>query len=278
MNGLADRSTHFYYPLSGFIHYFCTDITAHSCMDLYGLIGRKLGHSLSAGIFNTRFLERQINARYKLFELSDISSLPALIDTHPDLKGFNVTVPYKESIIPFIDCMNPEARMAGAVNCVTVSRHPDGTHILTGHNTDIAGFNRLIAPFSPSGTDKALILGSGGAAKAVSISLSNFGSDVLIVSRHPSPLQMAYTDINGKILGRIRFIINATPLGMWPDTTETPPLPYHLLSPDHICLDLVYNPSTTEFMRRCADRGATVRSGLAMLHGQADENARIWGV
>lgn len=247
-------------------------------MDLYGLIGRKLGHSLSAGIFNARFFERQINARYELFELSDISSLPGLIDTHPDLKGFNVTVPYKESVIPFIDCMTPEARMAGAVNCITVSRRPDGTHILTGHNTDIAGFSRLIAPFSPSSTDKALILGSGGAAKAVSISLSNFGSDVFIVSRHPSPLQMAYTDINGEILGRIRFIINATPLGMWPDTAEAPPLPYHLLSSDHICLDMVYNPSITEFMRRCADRGAAVRNGLAMLHGQADENARIWGV
>lgn len=247
-------------------------------MKLYGLIGQKLGHSFSASIFNSRFQKNHTDARYDLFELPDISYLPSLLDSHPEIAGFNVTVPYKEKIIPFLDETNEEARETGAVNCVTVSYTSAGNRILTGYNTDIAGISRILAPFLPMKGHDILILGSGGASKAVVAALRNIGANPIVVSRNPSEKQISYDDINAAMVKHMRCVIQTTPLGMWPDVTSAPAFPYHLISPDHVCIDLVYNPAVTEFMRLCASQGATVRNGLSMLYGQAEENARIWGV
>ncbi len=239
---------------------------------LYGIIGYPLGHSRSPRYFNERFREAGIDAEYLAFELERIEALPALLEAHPELRGFNVTIPHKQNIIPYINSISEEARAVGAVNCVRVT----GRRELQGFNTDVAGFRKALLDFIPRPLPKALILGNGGAAKAVRYVLRSLQTEVLTVSRTPRTAEETGYDNLPSLIGEYPLIVNTTPLGTWPNTEECPDLPYHLLTPGHYLFDLIYNPETTLFMKRGAEAGAHVCNGYAMWLGQAEANWRIW--
>lgn len=250
---------------------------------IYGLIGEHLAHSYSADFFNARFRENSFDARYELWELASISELEEKVLSIPGLAGFNVTVPYKSAIIPYLDEVSDSASRIGAVNVVKVSRDAMGKLRLAGHNTDFTGFAGSVLPFLSDTAlfEQALVLGTGGAAKAVSFALQRLGLKVDLVSRRPRGRRgmVSYNRLRDEeFMESHKLIVNATPLGTFPDTDSAPDIPYGLISGSHLCVDLVYNPSVTEFMRRCAERGATVRNGLEMLRLQALEAARIWEI
>ncbi|MCM1153003.1 MAG: shikimate dehydrogenase [Muribaculum sp.] len=250
---------------------------------LFGLIGKKLGHSFSAEIFNKKFGIENIDAEYRLIPIPDIENIVDVIRNNPDLKGFNVTVPYKEQILTYLDDISPEAAAIGAVNVVKVSRHGDKS-FLKGYNSDIYGFTESLRPYLCDSMTKALILGSGGASKAVEAGLHNLGIESTIVSRSPvggfSPSGqsdvISYSQLSEKLVADIHLIINATPLGMWPDVDACPPVPYESITKHHVCYDLVYNPSNTLFMQKASARGAISVNGLRMLHLQAERAWQIW--
>lgn len=247
-------------------------------MKLYGLIGRKLGHSFSADFFNALFSSKGCDARYELFELPDIADFKGLIDRYPNLEGLNVTVPYKESVIPFLDSLSNEAGEIGAVNLIKLSRH-NGSLRLTGYNTDAPAFLAMTAPLI-AGFErrKALVLGTGGAAKAVRWALESLGIKCTNVSRSAKAGTIRYGELTPAIVADAGIVVNATPAGMWPETETAPPFPYQMLSESHICIDVIYNPSVTSFMTKAAEKGATVKNGLEMLLGQARLGAGIWGM
>ena len=244
---------------------------------LLGLIGRTLGHSFSARYFADKFERECIDGRYALFEMPKIENLQNLLVWMPGLRGFNVTIPYKEEIIPFLSEISDDAREIGAVNTVLVK---DGK--LIGYNTDWRGFRDSILTLLPKDNQigKALVLGSGGAAKAVVYALRSIGIRPTVVSRNPEAVDWAesvgYDSLDADAMEAHRLVVNATPLGTWPNTETCPPVPYGLLTPEHICADLVYNPSTTEFMRRSAEQGATTANGYRMLVNQAELSWQIW--
>ena len=243
-------------------------------MVLYGLIGYPLTHSRSVELFNRIFHEKELRDRkYSLFPLRDLRQLPGFIRDHPDLSGFNVTIPWKERIILYLDELDETARQIGAVNTVLVARQKSHA-FLKGYNTDASGFLRSM---DFSGYDHALILGTGGAAKAVAFALRQVGIGFRFVSRnsrHDSTIR--YSEITEQFLGSCRMIINATPLGMYPDAASFPPIPYHWLTPSHFLYDLVYNPGMTTFLKKGADQGAQIQNGERMLMLQAEEAWRIW--
>lgn len=248
-------------------------------MQTYGLIGLKLGHSFSRKFFTEMFQKEGIEAEYLNFELDDIGQLMEVIAEHPQLKGLNVTIPYKEQILPYIDRLSPEAREIGAVNTVKITGDlSTGDFLLEGYNTDITGFKDSITQLLPPGADKALVLGTGGASKAVIVALRQLAIEPLPVSRTPAPGRITYDDLKGdpSMLSSHKVIVNTTPLGMYPDVDSAPDIPYDYLTPDHLCYDLVYNPDPTLFMIRAAERGAKTCSGLAMLEGQALASWKIW--
>lgn len=247
----------------------------HNKIYMYGLIGRPLGHSFSADFFNTKFKKDNIDEVYNLFPLPDINSLPTLLDEHPDLKGLNVTIPYKQQVIPFLDSLSPEASEIGAVNVIKII-HRDGRRLLHGFNSDAIGFRNSIAPLLRPEMKKALVLGTGGASKAVVYVLKALGLDVTMVSRSRHAGAISYADVPPEIISDHLVIVNTTPLGMWPNTDEAPDIPYSLLTPDHLLFDLVYNPEVTAFMAKGREKGATVKNGLEMLHGQALAAWDIW--
>ena len=271
-------------------------------MTHYGLIGKTLGHSFSAEFFNDKFEKEGIEADYRLLEMS---SLEALRERTAHLRGFNVTIPYKQQILSLLDCVDPIAARIGAVN--TVLRTPDGR--LHGFNTDAPAFRASLLPLLPGpslptngapsplplsepclpfygvkprnsadapSSLHALILGTGGASRAVQAALQDLGIPFTLVSRTAAPGRLTYESLTPEIIAANRLIINATPLGTFPDVASCPPIPYEALTGDHICHDLVYNPATTEFMRRAASHGATVKNGLEMLHRQALLAWHIW--
>lgn len=248
-----------------------------------GLIGWPLGHSQSPEYFAEKFRRLGIEGTYSLFPLEDIRDLPALIKAHPDLRGFNVTIPHKQAIIPYLDHISPEAEAIGAVNTVAIE-HKDGTTVLTGHNTDCRGFTDSLAPIIGKEVPRfrrALILGTGGASRAVAYGLTSLGIDHMFVSRNPRTKGneqhiIAYEGLSSEIMADYGILVNCTPLGMWPNTEGCPAVPWHLLPDNAVCYDLVYNPAVTEFMRQGASRGATVKNGLEMLHRQADAAWEIW--
>lgn len=237
-------------------------------MPLFGLIGYPLGHSYSADLFNDRFRkECKTDFSYRLFPLKTVSEFTKLLKDQPELCGLNVTIPYKESILPFLDHMEETARKIGAVNTIVIRR---GSHDLktVGYNTDAGGFLRSLPVDIPwSG---ALILGSGGAAKAVAYALQQKNIRYLFVSRtHTSECFLPYENITKEILHNHSLIVNATPVGMSPDTEGIPPLPWELLTPDHFLYDLVYNPPETRFMHAGRLQGCRVMNGEKMLQEQA---------
>lgn len=245
-------------------------------MDRYGLIGYPLGHSFSQKYFTEKFGREGIDARYDLFPLTKIGEVEKLIDNTPGLKGFNVTIPYKQQIIKYLEWMDEEANAIGAVNVVTVRHAADGRVVLTGHNSDAYGFTESIRPMLKETDKKALVLGSGGASKAVTYSLKKLGVNPIVVSRHPAAGQMAYADIDATVLKDYTVVINASPVGMFPHTDECPDIPYNLLSDRHVCFDLVYNPEETLFLKRAAEHGASVKNGLEMLRLQAEGAWKMW--
>ena len=244
-------------------------------MPLFGLLGFPLGHSFSKTYFTEKFKAEKIDAEFVNFESANIGQTLQVIKTTPSLKGFAVTIPYKEKIIPYLDYISEEAQKIGAVNSVKVEYTIAGP-ILTGYNTDILGFRESLLQFIQTSPTQALLLGTGGAAKAVRHALASLGIEVLTVSRTPhSPSEITYDQV-ARFLPNTPLIINATPVGMWPHVTDCPDIPYHLLTPNHYLFDLIYNPEITEFMHRGEQQGARIKNGLQMLYLQADYSWKLW--
>lgn len=244
---------------------------------LFGLIGYPLGHSFSQNFFNRKFESENIDGRYVNFEIPKIELLPEILASHPDLCGFNVTIPYKEKIFDFLDSVDPEAKSIGAVNVVKINRQPDGTVSLKGYNSDSPAFaDTLRTMIVPGVHTRALVLGSGGAAKAVAHALEAMGVSARCVSRYEKPGAITYDELTPELVADHKVIVNATPLGMYPCVDECPPIPYGGITAEHICYDLIYNPDITLFMKKSAERGARVKNGLEMLLLQAFISWNIW--
>lgn len=244
----------------------------------YGLIGFPLVHSFSQRYFNEKFASEGIDAEYLNFELNDIGEIMEVIAEHPNLEGFNVTIPYKEQIIPYLDEMDPLAQRVGAVNVVKITRKSAKDIRFKGYNSDVIGFRDSLSQFLGKNYRKALILGTGGASKAVEVALEELNIESVKVSRKPAEGVLTYSDLDEKIINEHQLIVNTTPLGMYPDTDSCPDIPYSLLTADHFCYDLLYNPDITKFMKMCAQQGAAVKNGLEMLLLQAFESWRIWNL
>jgi shikimate dehydrogenase len=241
-----------------------------------GLIGKSLSHSFSKSYFENKFKEENLtNNSYELFELKSIEEFPELIRNNPDLVGLNVTIPYKESVIPFLDELDETAKEIGAVNTIKVSKE-DGKTILKGYNTDAKGFGLSIKPFLKNTHERALILGTGGASKAVNYVLKNLGITTLFVSRNPQENELNYKDINEYVMKFHKLVINTTPLGMSPNKDTFPEIPYELLNESHTLIDLVYNPEQTQFLTKGKQEGTEILNGLSMLQHQANESFNIW--
>lgn len=242
---------------------------------MYGLIGKKLTHSFSADFFNKKFAEEGIDDVYNLFPIPKITDIYKLIRDYPGLKGLNVTIPYKQEVISLLDNISVEAKEIGAVNVIKIQKNGSKLN-LTGYNSDCIGFKKSLEPLLTQEMTKALILGTGGASKAVAYVLDNLGIKYQFVSRHPKENQISYEDLNKRILDQHLLIVNTTPLGTFPDIETYPSIPYQFLSPGHLCYDLVYNPDNTEFLKKAREFGASVKNGLEMLHLQAEASWEIW--
>ena len=245
---------------------------------IYGLVGHPLGHSFSRCFFNAAFERQGIDAEYRNFDIEDVGMLRRLVENEPRLCGLNVTIPYKEKVMPFLDDLDDTAKSVGAVNVIGITR--DGGKIsLKGYNTDIIGFAdsfcRLLSDKAYAGT--ALVFGTGGAAKAARRALEVNGIPVHQVSRHAAEGVYTYADLRQPgMIESFHVLVNATPLGTYPVTDRCVDIPYECLTPSHICFDLVYNPALTTFLTKCAAQGCTIKNGLEMLHRQALAAWRIW--
>lgn len=242
---------------------------------MYGLIGKKIGHSFSAEFFNKKFKREGVNNTYNLFPLESIDEFPKLLKEKPEIQGLNVTIPYKIEIIPFLDYLSPDAKEIGAVNVIKIERSDEGTW-LGGYNSDYIGFLESLKPYLNDKIKNALVLGTGGASKAVAYALKKLNIKPTFVSRNPDKEELSYSQLDEGILSENFLIVNTTPLGMFPDVSTYPSIPYHLLTPQHVCYDLVYNPLKTEFLRRCEEQGTTVVNGIEMLELQALAAWDIW--
>lgn len=233
----------------------------------YGLIGAHLSHSFSKNFFTVKFANEGIDADYSLIEIDDISTIDKVI-AERELSGFNVTIPYKESIIPYLDELSAEAEAVGAVNCVVVK---NGRKI--GYNTDITGIEATIEWLDKS---NALILGTGGASKAVQYVCRKHDIPYSVVSRDKTRGDYTYTDITAEIIRGHKLIINATPIGMTPHVEDAPALPYNAITDNHSVFDLIYNPAKSQLLSRAEERGATTMNGMLMLQTQAIASWHIW--
>ena len=244
-------------------------------MERYGLIGFPLEHSFSMSFFNEKFRNENIDAEYVNYEIPTIEHLTEIVNATPELRGLNVTIPYKEQVIPFLDELSDEAAAVGAVNLIAV-RNKGKKIYLKGYNSDVIGFTNSIAPMLTPHHTQALILGTGGAAKAVDYSLRQLGLHTQLVSRIRKQNAITYEDIDEQMISAYQVIVNCTPLGMYPHTDECPFLPYHAITSRHLLYDLLYNPDTTLFMKKGAEQGAVVKNGLEMLLLQAYANWEVW--
>jgi shikimate dehydrogenase len=245
-------------------------------MDKYGLIGYPLGHSFSKTYFNQKFAAEKTDAEYVNFEIPTIKELKNVLKDNPDLKGLNVTLPYKTQVIPLLDEIDEDARLIGAVNVIKFTKGMFGKTKLKGYNSDIIGFRQSVAPLLNESHRKALILGTGGASKAVFQGLKQLGIASTFVSRAPEESAIMYREITPKIMEQYTVIVNATPVGMYPGVGECPAIPYDLLTPRHLLYDLLYNPDETLFMKKGKEKGAIVKNGLEMLLLQAFAAWEIW--
>ena len=245
-------------------------------MDKYGLIGYPLGHSFSISYFNQKFKDEDIDAVYENFEIPSIDLLPEVLDSNPELRGLNVTIPYKQKVMEFLDNISPEARAIGAVNVIKVIH--EGKKIrLKGYNSDVIGLTQSIEPMLEKRYHKkALILGTGGASKAIDYGLKSLGLETVFVSRYERPETIQYDKITPEVVKEYNVIVNCTPVGMYPHTEECPLLPYEAMDNHTILYDLIYNPDETMFMKRGAQYGANVKNGLEMLLLQAFASWEFW--
>lgn len=243
-------------------------------MDIYGLIGYPLGHSFSKKYFEDKFKNENINASFLNFEIPSIDLFSSLIKENTKLKGTSVTIPYKQSIIPLLDEISEEAKAIGAVNSVSFTQTTNGLRS-KGYNTDVHGFKCSLLSFIGNYRSKALVLGTGGAAKAVKYALEQEGIEYLEVSRTATGKQISYKDIPS-IIKDYKIIINTTPLGMFPKVETHPELPYEQMDESYYLFDLTYNPEITTFMKKGMDNKAHAKNGLEMLHLQAQKSWSIW--
>jgi len=246
-------------------------------MRLFALIGYPLSHSFSAKYFAEKFeKERIFNTDYRLFPVEDISRLHSLILKNPDLEGFNVTIPHKVAILPYLDQIVPEAAGVGAVNCVKIIKNSSGIQLI-GYNTDIYGFRESLVPLLKPHHQNALVLGTGGASKAVCYSLNLLNINFTLVSRsHVKNDAIRYNQITESIIYDNPLIINTTPIGMFPDVETCPEIPYQFLSNKHLLIDLIYNPVQTRFLKNGHENGASTLNGQEMLELQAEKSWEIW--
>lgn len=245
---------------------------------VYGLIGFPLGHSFSKNYFNDKFAAEGIDAEYVNFEIPDIGDLMEVFAENPNLAGLNVTIPYKQQVIPYMDEMDAEAAEIGAVNVIKIirdARDPEDV-TLKGYNSDVIGFRDSMRPLLTPARTKALILGTGGASKAVAYGLATMGVESKFVSRSYGKGDLTYGQLTPAIISEHKIIVNTTPVGMYPHTDECPDIPYDALTPEHLLYDLLYNPDVTLFMAKGAEHGAETKNGLEMLLLQAFAAWTIW--
>ena len=244
-------------------------------MDKFGLIGFPLGHSFSKNYFNEKFENEGIDARYINFEIPSIDNLVEVLSSNPQLRGLNVTIPYKEQVIRYLDSISPEAQAIGAVNVIRVSQKGNQT-FLRGFNSDVIGFTKSIEPLLERYHRKALILGTGGAAKAVDYGLKSLGLETQMVSRSRKTGAITYDDVKAETIEEYNVLVNCTPLGLYPNVDLCPTLPYNAMNSRTLLYDLLYNPDETLFMRKGREQGATVKNGLEMLLLQAFASWEFW--
>lgn len=238
----------------------------------FGLIGRNIAYSFSRGYFSKKFEELNLpQYSYENFDLADISEFPKMLKQQQNIKGLNVTIPYKEAIIPYLDDLDPKALHIGAVNTIKIT--PEG---LKGYNTDIYGFQNSLRPLLQDHHKKALVLGTGGASKAVVFVLEELGLSPQLVSRNASEGRLAYADLDKTLMDSHTVVINCTPLGTHPNVEEKPDIPYEHIGPKHLLFDLIYNPDRTAFLKEGEARGSVISNGLQMLELQAEKAWSIW--
>ena len=244
-------------------------------MKKFGLIGYPLEHSFSKSFFNDKFHSEKIDAEYVNFEIANIQDFTKVVNNNKDIAGLNVTIPYKEQIIPYLDGIDKDAADIGAVNVIKITVDK-GEKKLIGFNSDIIGFTKSIKPLLKEHNKKALILGTGGASKAIFHGLKKLGIESTFVSRSPKEGMITYQDINEEIMQEYSVIVNCSPVGMFPKVDKCPDIPYSLLTEKHLLYDLIYNPDETLFMKKGAEHGATTKNGLEMLIYQAYGAWEIW--
>ena len=245
-------------------------------MKKFGIIGYPLAQSASPAFFNAKFAAEGIDAEYIPFEIESIDELPRIIEENPELCGFNVTIPYKQQVMKYLAGISDEASKINAVNVVKVERDKDGNALLYGFNSDVIGFARSIEPLT-EGASKALVLGTGGASKAISYALKSLGVEPQYVSRTASGNAIAYSDINDEIMASHTVVVNCTPLGMvGHGVDKCPDIPYEMLGGKHLLYDIVYNPENTLFLQKGAAQGARTKSGYEMWYLQALASWEIW--
>lgn len=239
-----------------------------------GLIGKNLSHSFSKNYFDKKIAEQHLtNYTYNKYDLASIEEIIDVLN-NPTLLGLNVTMPYKQSILPYLNALSEAAQHIGAVNCVSIS---NGKRI--GHNTDYVGFRNSIKPFVDSNHQRALVLGTGGASKAVVYVLQQLGIDYYYVTSSTTKKTantLFYSEVNDIVINHFKFIINTTPVGMYPSVDELPNIPTQYITPQHLVMDLIYNPEATQLLQHAKQQGAIVLNGLSMLHHQAEEAWKIW--
>jgi len=245
-------------------------------MRKFGLVGYPLGHSFSKKYFSEKFIRENISdCQYESYPLTNIELLDELISDNPDIRGLNVTIPYKSAVIKYLDFIDEQARSVGAVNVLKLKRMGDKVE-LRGFNTDVDGFRNSISPYLGETVKNALVLGTGGGAKAVCYVLSKFGIKITSADIIIKEGVLNYSDITDNILNSNQLIVNTTPLGMFPNIKTKPDINYKRLNKEHILFDLVYNPELTSFLMMGKEQGCTIISGIKMLHSQAEKSWEIW--
>ncbi|QKX03418.1 shikimate dehydrogenase [Aquimarina sp. TRL1] len=240
-------------------------------MKTFGLLGKNIGYSFSRSFFSEKFKNENLSCEYRNFDIAQINDVKEILDSD-EIKGLNVTIPYKEEIIHFLDALDPTAKEIGAVNVIKFT----ADNKLIGYNSDYYGFTESLKPLLHSEIKKALILGTGGASKAIAYALEQLNIQYSFVSRNPDFKELHYKDLDEDIIRAYKLIINCTPLGTHPNIYNYPDIPYEFISEKHVLYDLIYNPEETEFMKKGKERGATTSNGLQMLILQAQKGWEIW--
>jgi shikimate dehydrogenase len=241
-------------------------------MAKFGLLGKDISYSFSRSYFSKKFETENLKHKYVNFDLESINLFTNIFNENPDIKGLNVTIPYKEAVIPFLDKLNKKANNIGAVNTIKITNKGK----LVGYNTDYYGFKNSLKPLLKKTHKKALILGTGGASKAIAYALNKLDITYKFVSRQPNIDQLAYNNLDANTINEHQIIINCTPLGTFPNVDVCPDIPYNAITSEHILYDLIYNPSETKFLTKGKEKGAIIINGLKMLEFQAEKSWKIW--